>query len=265
MGEASGAICGACGGAVQLVDRACGRCGHVFGQSLASMMAAEPAAPARPVPARVKRSVAPPADDPAPRRRPVRPALLGAVGGVAATSVGVVAVLALTGGARPSEQAPDDAASRSAWTSAASAQAPSTSRASRDAAGEPTTYDAANMLDADAATAWRMDGDGTGAVLTFTLDAKRPLKALGLVNGYAKTDPATGADRYAQERRITRVTWLVDGREVPQALTDGVREAQVVEIEPVVASQVQLRIDATTGPGDPAFDKTAISDVALLG
>src|SRR3712207_7401978 len=65
-----------------------------------------------------------------------------------------------------------------------------------------TLFRSGHMLDADPATAWRMNGDGSGAVLTFTLDTKRPVSALGLVNGYAKTDPATGADR---DRKSTRL------------------------------------------------------------
>ena len=191
--------------------------------------------------------------------------LLGAAGGAVAVLAVGAAVLALTGGSSPSGEGAEPAREPVSWAGAATAQAPSTSPDSRDAAGRPTSYAADQMLDADPATAWRTNGDATGEVLTFVLDTTRPVSRLGLVNGYAKTDPATGVDRYAQGRRITRVTWLVDGREVPQELVDGVRELQVVDVGPVVVGQVQLRIDATTGPGDAAFDRTAISEVTIAG
>ncbi|WP_041241349.1 NADase-type glycan-binding domain-containing protein [Geodermatophilus obscurus] len=134
-----------------------------------------------------------------------------------------------------------------------------------DGAGNRTSYVPANMLDGDPATAWRMDGDGTGAVLTFGLDERRPIAQLGLVNGYAKIDPATGEDRYSQERRIVNVSWSVGGLVHHQPLVDGARCLQTISIPPVQARIVQLRIDAVTEPGDARFDKTAISDVLIAG
>jgi hypothetical protein len=132
-----------------------------------------------------------------------------------------------------------------------------------DGAGDTTSYEASHLLDGDPTTAWRMDGDGTGAVLTFTLDTGRPIATLGLINGYAKTDPATGEDRYAENRRITHVTWIVGGRAIEESLVDGSRQMQVVSFPPVRASRIELRIDAVTGPGAPQFNRTVISDVLI--
>jgi hypothetical protein len=146
----------------------------------------------------------------------------------------------------------------------ATATAPSTSPDGVDAAGDRTTYVAAQMLDGDPATCWRMDGDGTGIVLTFRLDGDYAVSTVGLVNGYAKTDPASGADRYAQGRRITRVTWIVRDQQIRQNLVDGTRSVQTTTFTPVTTDVVQLRIDGVTVPGDVALDRTAISDVTLL-
>jgi hypothetical protein len=173
-----------------------------------------------------------------------------------------------TGGTTASDASssnPPPGATLLSWNGVAAAEAPSTSPDGVDGAGRRTTYVAANMLDADPTTAWRMDGDGTGAVLTFTLDQPRPITQLALVNGFAKTDPATGDDRYIQERRILRVSWFVGGRGYQQLLTDGVRQLQWISIPRVQTATVQLRIDAVTEPGDPDFDKTAISDVLIAG
>lgn len=148
-------------------------------------------------------------------------------------------------------------------TSHARAVAPSTSPDGVDGAGNPTTYDAGQMLDGDPSTTWRMDGDGTGVTITFTLDTRRAVSTLGLINGYAKIDPATGEDRYAQSRRITQVTWTLDQTTFKQRLADGIRGPQAITFPAVTTRTVTLRLDAVTGPGDPQFNRTAISDVLI--
>ena len=51
----------------------------------------------------------------------------------------------------------------------ASAKAPKTATPNEDVNGDQVSYDASNMLDGVADTAWRAPGDGTGMKLTFTL------------------------------------------------------------------------------------------------
>jgi hypothetical protein len=80
-----------------------------------------------------------------------------------------------------------------------------------DSAGNRITYPARNMLDSSASTAWRCYGDGRGVTLTFSLARPRRIAQVGLVPGYAKTDPYSGADRYAENRRISKVRWAFDG------------------------------------------------------
>jgi hypothetical protein len=137
----------------------------------------------------------------------------------------------------------------------------------KDAAGFPTNYAAVHLVDGDPSTAWRMVGDGTGYDVTFTFPGPRALYRVGLINGYAKSDPTSGEDRYRQGRRITAVRWLADGQELlRQSLRVDQRGMQVASL-PVptrAARTVTLHIDATTGFLKP-FDYTAISEVVILG
>jgi hypothetical protein len=155
-------------------------------------------------------------------------------------------------------------------TAEASAAAPRTAPSTQDVDGNPTSYDASNMLDGVPETAWRVAGDGSRIKLVFTFPERTRISEVGLVNGYAKTatdDAGTTFDWYAGHRRITEVTWNFGvGPVVRQALEEG-RDLQTVQIDPVEVRKVVLKIVATTAPGDgPARrDFTAISDVFLAG
>ena len=154
----------------------------------------------------------------------------------------------------------------------AAADAPSSDAGSVEiATGEPTTYEPSNMLDGDPTTAWRVSGDATGDVLTFTFGEPVTLTAVGLVNGYAKTsvdDSGTEFDLYAGGRRVLEVAWVLDGGDpIPQVLVDGDREVQLLDLGAVEASTVELRLVRVSAPGTGpgARDKTAISEVSLSG
>lgn len=145
----------------------------------------------------------------------------------------------------------------------ATATAPSTSADSADAGGRTTTYDAENLLDGDTTTAWRMEGDGTGAELTFTFDGPRRITEVGLVNGFAKVDPYDGTDRYDQGRRVLAATWSFDGQApVSQQFLDDTRDLQLLPIAAVEATEITLTITDTSSAGAGGrFDRTAISEV----
>jgi hypothetical protein len=169
-----------------------------------------------------------------------------------------------TGGSAGAGQEPVD------HTAKASAEAPRTAPSTQDVDGNPTSYDASNMLDGVPETAWRAAGDGSGLKLVFTFPERTRIAEVGLVNGYAKTstdDAGTTFDWYAGHRRITQVTWNLGGGDVVrQDLEDG-RALQTVEVGPVEVRKIVLKIVATTDPGQgpAARNFTAISDVFLAG
>jgi hypothetical protein len=144
-------------------------------------------------------------------------------------------------------------------TAQASCRAP----AGVDSAGNRVTYPPRNMLDAAASTAWRCNGDGRGVTLSFSLQQPRRIGQVGLVPGYAKTDPYSGADRYAQNRRISKVRWSFDGGAwVEQTFRTGRfdRALQTMRIPPVRTSRVTVTIEDSV-PG--SRNTVAVSTVNL--
>jgi hypothetical protein len=216
------------------------------------------------------------------RRRPVLPWVIALVG---------LAVIALIGGgllllgssgdddpARSAELADADGDDRDDRQSVedpdsapnselvpADVEVPDVAPASVDEDGNRVTYTASNMLDADPRTCWRMAGDGSGSILSFTFDGPVTINEIGLINGYAKTDPPH--NWYDGNRRIDRVLWTFDdGTELTQELSDDTA-LQTVPVDAVETTSVELRILEVTEPGTgpDARDFTAISDVAISG
>ncbi len=127
----------------------------------------------------------------------------------------------------------------------ASCQAPG----SVDAAGNRVDYPPESVYDGDLTTAWRCRGAGKGQSLTLTLSSAGRIAEVGLVPGYAKTDPRNGVDRYAENNRLTRVRWtFADGSSVVQRL-DGSptnRDLQTMRIRPVRSDTVVLEVLRST-------------------
>ncbi|MCW2816853.1 MAG: hypothetical protein JWN84_4308 [Nocardioides sp.] len=147
---------------------------------------------------------------------------------------------------------------------AATAAAPTTAAPGRDVDGDPVRYDADNMLDGRDDTAWRAPGDATGATLGFRLAEPTRLTSVGLLNGYAKTDP--GYDGYTANRRVLAVEWVFDdGTVVVQDLGTS-RSVQSIDVD-VVTETVRLRIVSVSSQarGPQGRDYTAVSTVRLLG
>ena len=119
-------------------------------------------------------------------------------------------------------------------------------------------------------TAWRCDGDGIGHALVIDLGTVRTIDGVGIVPGYAKTDPADGTDRYAQDRRISVVRYAFDdGTTVTQNLdTDPAHRAPQWVAFPAERTEhvVVLVLSSVPGSevnGQPAVDKVAISEVTV--
>jgi hypothetical protein len=103
----------------------------------------------------------------------------------------------------------------------AKAEASDTAPDSVDDAGNPVSYNAANLLDSDPSTAWRVEGSGQGAGVGIRLPAPAHITQVGLIPGYAKTDPASGKDRFGENRRIRAVRWrFSDGTVIGQRFHD---------------------------------------------
>lgn len=135
--------------------------------------------------------------------------------------------------------------------------------ASVDAAGNEVTYEPALAHDGDLTTAWRCPGSGVGESITLQLSQELQVAELGLVPGYAKTDPRSGADRYAENNRITMVRWTFpDGTVIEQEL-DGSpdnREMQTMRLRPVLANEVVLEV-LSSAPG--RRNTIAVSEVVI--
>ena len=139
---------------------------------------------------------------------------------------------------------------------------------STDGAGAPVVYVPEQMSDEKMNTAWRCNGNGVGQVVTFGFPAETAIAQVGLVNGYAKVDPASGTQRYGEYRRITKVTWtFANGTSFQQSLHNGVETVQKLSIPPQSGDHVTLTIEASTEPGlsRRGRDAVLISEVVFGG
>ena len=159
-------------------------------------------------------------------------------------------------------------AGKDAWTGVISALDPVSAKAgctsppAVDASGAQVSYAASHLIDGAADTTWRCDGKAIGKKLTFDLGRRVAVGEVGLIPGYAKTDPVDGTDRYAENNRVTRVRWTVGSLVVEQKISGGAKDR----------SLRQLRIPRTTtdtvtleilGIAQGPRDATAISEVQL--
>jgi len=143
-----------------------------------------------------------------------------------------------------------------------SASATSTAPAGQEADGTPVSYGAANVIDGAADTTWRTAGDGVGARLTLSLPSSTEVGRVGLIPGYAKTDPVDGTDRFAENRRVLAVRWIFDdGTTVDQTFEEQ-REVQFIEAS-ATTSTVIVEIVSTTSHGGRDF--TPISEIEVEG
>lgn len=131
-----------------------------------------------------------------------------------------------------------------------------------DGAGHRVTYGVRNALDGAPDTAWRCQGRAVGATLTFRLPHEVRVAAVGLVPGYAKTDPVTAVDRYAQDNRVTKVRWTIGDRSIVQRLSPDPsdRTLRLLRVPLTRADHVRLTI-LSTARG--SLDITAISEVRI--
>jgi hypothetical protein len=88
------------------------------------------------------------------------------------------------------------------------------------------------------------------------------VSTVGLLPGFDKVDACSGADRFAENRRPTSVTWRFDdGTEATQRLSDA-RQVQTLDVD-ATTSTIEMRIDGVTPA--PRRDFTVVSEIAVLG
>ena len=132
----------------------------------------------------------------------------------------------------------------------------------KDASGAKVSYAAANLTDGVADTTWRCDGTAIGKKIILALPDKTAIGEVGLIPGYAKTDDATGDDRYAENNRVTRVRWTIGDIVIDQKMNGSTddRSLRLLRVPRTEADEVQLEILAVAkGPRNT----TAISEVQL--
>jgi serine/threonine protein kinase len=204
----------------------------------------------------------------APRRAPA-PRSVGRPTRVPIVAVATVILVAAAGavllGARNRGPTPDGSPSVAAPTlirGGVQATASRTAPSSTDAAGNPVTYVPANVIDGNVQTAWRTPGDGHGQSVTLIFDDPIDVVRIGLIPGYAKTDPQTGANRFQQDRIIKAVAYQVPGLPNTTQTFEPLPVPQFVELH-ATTSRITVKILATTKPA--GLDYTAISEIYVYG
>ena len=140
--------------------------------------------------------------------------------------------------------------------------ASSTAPASTDAAGNPVTYVPANVIDGNVQTAWRTPGDGHSQWVTLIFDNPIDVVRIGLIPGYAKTDPQTGANRFLQDRIIKAVVYQIPGLANTIQTFKPLPVPQFVPLR-ATTSRITVKVLATTAA--EGLDYTAISEIYVFG
>jgi hypothetical protein len=212
----------------------------------------------------------PVAPRPAPRRRRVLPVAVACL--VVAVLAGIGIAVAQRFGSETGSTTTTTSASAPASTAPPVGIVPLETTAdclapdATDDGGQPVSYAPQNLFDRDTGSAWRCDGAATARTLTFRFSPGTVLRQVGLINGYAKVDPASRTRRYGEYRRVTAVSWTFpDGTVVRQQLSDSNEGVQWMAVPGVAADSVTLTIDGSTPPGSPAATRNAvlISEIAF--
>ena len=137
-----------------------------------------------------------------------------------------------------------------------------TAPSSTDAAGNMVTYVPANVIDGDVETAWRTPGAGKDESVTLIFDNPINVVRIGLIPGYAKTDPQTGVDRFLQNRIIETVAYQVPGLPNTTKTFRPLPVPQFVRLD-ATTSRITVKILETSASG--GLDYTAISEIYVYG
>lgn len=144
--------------------------------------------------------------------------------------------------------------------------------------GDKIYYSVEMAVDRNPATGWGVKGDGTAAKITFTWDKPVTVHEFGMINGYAKTDPRTGEDRYFQNLRIVQAGWdfgqpdtpgLKDGEDGTAPFYDNSRKPQMNKtskiLSPLTTTKLTISILGTGGRTQGTHVDTVISEIYING
>lgn len=133
-----------------------------------------------------------------------------------------------------------------------------------DSQGNRTTFEPQNAVDSQDATAWRVPGSGIGDFILLEFAAPTLVSSIGLIPGYAKTDPYDGTDRFSQNRRVRQVVIEFSDGAIARATFDDKREMQYKTLSvPIETTFIRITIAETTDHGGRDF--AAISEIVVIG
>jgi serine/threonine-protein kinase len=197
-----------------------------------------------------------------PSGRPPGRATWIAVAAIATTFLVVATLVYLGSRDRGPGQGPSSATRPQLIREGVQVIATDTAPSSTDAAGNVVTYVPANVIDGDVETAWRTPGDGQGESVTLIFDNPINIVRIGLIPGYAKTDPQTGVDRFRQNRIIDAVDYRVPGLASTTKMFRPLPVPQFARLA-ITTSRITVRILDTSESG--GLDYTAISEIYVYG
>lgn len=137
-----------------------------------------------------------------------------------------------------------------------------------DSTGRPFAYEAQNAVDGDVSTAWRCTGT-RGQTLAVSFPCAVHLATVGIDPGHDKTDP-DGSDRFAQNRKVTRVKWTFDDGTTVEQQVEPRRGIQEMPVDQTARTATLTVLDTVDGQpvanragqqSAPFNDVTSISEI----
>jgi WD40 repeat protein len=150
-----------------------------------------------------------------------------------------------------------------------------TALSTSDGCGNKVSYEPEKVMDDEPTTAWKVGGDGAGEWIELKYDKPIEVSRVGIIPGYAKTDPCEGTDRFYQYRVVKNVKIeFSDGSSVEKSFRQR-PQMQFVDVPDTKTSSVRVTIQDTYPPatnkpyyGLPygeTFETAAISEIEVEG
>lgn len=136
-----------------------------------------------------------------------------------------------------------------------------------DSSGAAVHYDPGLAVDGHPDTAWRVGGDGVGQWLELRFAGDVVVQTIGVIPGYAKSDPGDGTDRFMQNRVVRRARFVFSDGTVVQADFKRERAMKFVPIDRVRTRWIRIVIEETypSAVAQNPRDFTPIAEVQVFG